>query len=296
MPSSAQDAVPGPLRLRRLLPPGASATVEEIVDELELTALAERGTAERAARIEPGPAADPNGPSAAGTEASLRRPYLLLNMISTADGRASLAGRSGAIGGRADRELFHGLRTAVDAVMAGAGTVRAERYRRLVRNECRREIRRERGFAEEPLACIVSGRLALSCEIPLLADPDARVAIVTTSAASLPRECRAEIEYVRAERAGALDLPSAMSELCERFGIRTLLCEGGPHLNVQLLAAGLVDELFLSLSPRLAGGDATSGSLRILSGPELDPPVALELVAALEHDSHLFLRYRVART
>ncbi len=54
-------------------------------------------------------------------------------MVSTADGRASIAGRSGPIGNRADRELFHGLRTAVDAVMAGAGTVRAERYGRIVR-------------------------------------------------------------------------------------------------------------------------------------------------------------------
>jgi riboflavin-specific deaminase-like protein len=255
------------LTLRRLLPHGPPTTVERLVDELDL--------ADRAA---------------AGSGS---RPYLLLNMISTVDGRATVGGRSGAIGGQADRELFHGLRTAVDAVMAGAGTVRAERYRRLVRDERRREIRRERGLAEEPLACIVSGRLALSSEIPLLADPDARVAILTTSTASLPEECRASVDYVRATREGVLDLSSAMSELRERLGVRTILCEGGPHLNSQLLAEGLVDELFLSLSPKLAGGDATSETLRILSGPELDPPVGLELVGALEHDSHLFLRYRV---
>jgi riboflavin biosynthesis pyrimidine reductase len=214
-------------------------------------------------------------------------------MISTADGRATLGGRSGAIGEQADKELFHGLRTAVDAVMAGAGTIRDERYHRLVRDERRRKIRRERGLPEEPLACIVSGRLALDGEIPLLADPQARVAILTTSAASLPQECLADIQYIRAAHEGVLDLPKAMSELRKRFGVRTLLCEGGPHLNCQLLAAGLVDELFLSLSPKLAGGDAMSETLRILSGPELDPPVTLELVAALEHDSHLFLRYRV---
>jgi riboflavin-specific deaminase-like protein len=261
------------LTLRRLRPHGAPTTVERLVDELACPR--EGDLADRAA---------------AGSGS---RPYLLLNMISTVDGRATLGGRSGAIGGQADRELFHGLRTAVDAVMAGAGTVRAERYRRLVRDARRREIRRERGLAEEPLACIVSGRLALSSEIPLLADPDARVAILTTSTASLPEECRASVDYVRATREGVLDLPSAMSELRERLGVRTILCEGGPHLNSQLLAEGLVDELFLSLSPKLAGGDATSETLRILSGPELDPPVGLELVGALEHDSHLFLRYRV---
>jgi riboflavin-specific deaminase-like protein len=274
MASGARDTARGPaLTLRRLLPHGAPTTVEQLVEELACPR--EGDLAERAA---------------AGSGS---RPYLVLNMISTADGRASLGGRSGAIGGEADKELFHGLRTVVDAVMAGAGTVRAERYGRLVRDERRRQIRRERGLAEEPLACIVSGRLALTSEIPLLADPDARVAIVTASPESLPEDCRADIDYVRAAREGVLDLPSAMSELRGRLGVRTVLCEGGPHLNSQLLAEGLVDELFLSLSPKLAGDDVASETLRIVSGPELDPPIALELLAVLEHDSHLFLRYKI---
>jgi riboflavin biosynthesis pyrimidine reductase len=255
------------LALRRLLPPGEPTPVERLVEDLDLSERAAAGSGSR--------------------------PYLLLNMISTADGRATLGGRSGAIGDEADKALFHGLRMVVDAVMAGAGTVRAEHYRRLVRDECRREIRRKHGFAEEPLACIVSGRLALGSDIPLLADPQARVAIITTSTASLPEDCEADIQYIRAVRGGVLDWASAMSELREHHGVRTLLCEGGPHLNSQLLAHGLVDELFLSLSPRLAGGDAMSETLRILSGPELDPPLPLELISVLEHDSHLFLRYRV---
>jgi riboflavin biosynthesis pyrimidine reductase len=269
MPTDPKAALDGPEpALRRLLPLGEPISVERFVAELDL--------ADRAG---------------ARTDS---RPYLLLNMISTADGRATLDGRSGDIGEVADKALFLELRTAVDAVMVGAGTLRAERYRRLVRTERRREARRERGLAEEPLACIVSGRLALDSGIPLLADPDARVAILTSSEASLSEDCAAEIEYVRAARDGVLDLPAAMAELHERFGVRTLLCEGGPHLGAQLLAEGLLDELFLSLSPKLAGGDAISETLRILSGPELDPPVSLDLVSALEHNSHLFLRYRVA--
>ena len=264
MPRYVQDAAPEqPLAFKRLLPTGDPIGVEEVVEGLSL----------------------------ASTSAA--RPYVLLNMVSTADGRASLGGRSGPLGNQADRELFHGLRTAVDAVMAGAGTVRAERYRRLVRDERRRQIRRERGLAEEPLACIVSGRLGLSADIPLLADPQARVAIVTSSAASLPEDCAGKIDYIRAQRDGVLDLPGALAELRERFGVRTLLCEGGPHLNSHLLAAGLVDELFLSLSPKLAGDDAGGEALRILSGSKLDSPVELELVAVLEHDSHLFLRYKI---
>jgi riboflavin-specific deaminase-like protein len=253
--------------LRRLLPAGEPLGVERFVEELDLAERARAG--------------------------DRTRPYVMLNMVSSVDGRATLGGRSGALGGEADKQLFHGLRTVVDAVMAGAGTVRAERYRRLVRDEGARKMRHERGLAQEPLACIVSGRLALSDEVPLLADPQARVAIVTASEASLPQECRADIQYVRAAREGVLDLPGAMSQLRERFAIGTLLCEGGPHLNSHLLAEGLVDELFLSVSPKLAGGDSMSETLRIVSGPQLDPPAALELIGAVEHESHLFLRYRV---
>ena len=72
-----------------------------------------------------------------------------------------------------------------------------------------------------------------------------------------------------------------------------MLCEGGPHLNAQLLAAGLVDELFLSLGPLLAGGGGPGEALRIIAGADLDPPVRLELLGVLESESQLFLRYAV---
>ena len=254
--------------LSRLFPPGEPAGAEQIVAGFELDGLAAAGPSDC--------------------------PHVLLNMVSTADGHATLGGRSGPISGPADRALFHGLRMAVDAVMAGAATVRVERYGRIIPDESRRQARVARGLRAEPLACIVSGRLALDGDIPLLANPAARVVILTSSAASLP-ESEADVHYIRAERDGLLDLPAALAELRERFGVRTLLCEGGPHLNAQLLGAGLVDELFLSLAPLLAGGDPIAGgeALRILAGPELSPPVALKLLGVLEYDSSLFLRYGV---
>jgi riboflavin-specific deaminase-like protein len=222
------------------------------------------------------------------------RPHVLLNMVSTVDGRATVGGRSGPLGSRADRRLFHELRAAVDAVMAGAGTVRAERYGRIIPEPSRRRRRRERGLSEEPLACIVSARLSLAPQLPLLSDPAARVVILTASPERLPQTA-ARLDYVRARRGDRLDLPAALAELRDRFAVRTLLCEGGPHLNSQLLAAGLVDELFLSLSPKLAGGDPQAGDppLRILAGEELEPPVELELRGALRSDSQLFLHYGV---
>jgi riboflavin biosynthesis pyrimidine reductase len=85
-----------------------------------------------------------------------------------------------------------------------------------------------------------------------------------------------------------------MAELRERFSVATLLCEGGPHLNAYLLAEGLVDELFLALAPKLAGGDPASGeSLRIIAGSAMPEPAELSLLGLLEHDSYLFARYCV---
>ncbi|MGO9489063.1 MAG: dihydrofolate reductase family protein [Solirubrobacteraceae bacterium] len=256
----------GSLQLEQLLPTGPPATVPEVIEQL--------GLWERQA-VPP------------------ERPRALLNMIATVDGRATIGGRSGAISSPADRALFHGLRSAVDAVLVGAGTVRTERYGRMIRDESVRRLRVERGLAEEPLACIVSGRLALPEDLPLLREPDARVAILTASTASLPAPS-AQVEYVRTEGA-RLDLPAALREVARRFALQTMLCEGGPHLARELLAEGLIDEIYLSVSPLLAGGEPAGGeALRILAGAELEPPGALELLGVLGSGSSLFLRYGVS--
>ncbi|MGO9249056.1 MAG: dihydrofolate reductase family protein [Solirubrobacteraceae bacterium] len=287
------------ITFRRLLPSGDPVTAEEIVTGL--------GLHERS-----------GGVPLAGTGSGGReRPYVVLNMAATLDGRATLQGRSGPISGPADRALFHGLRSVVDAVMAGAGTMRTERYGPIVPDPGRRRLRCERGLDERPLACVVSASLAgLTPELPLLADADSRVIVLTASPQSLP-VLPARVEYVRARREdGSLDLAAALVELHDRLHVRTLLCEGGPHLNLGLLSAGLVNELFLSISPLLAGGGPLAGApvdagsvgstsvggdlvahddqpLRILAGIDFTPPLTLELCSVLEHDSHLFLRYRV---
>ncbi len=286
--------------LHRLLPPAAPATAQEILESFGLHVPAVRASAETASKASAETAAQASAETASKAPPETpARPRVLLNMVSTIDGRATIGGRSGPIGGRADRELFHALRTVVDAVMVGAGTARAERYGPLVREDSARELRRGRGLSEQPLACIVSGRLAFGGEdIPLLLDPRTRVAILTSSQANLPaaagaKRIEAQIEYIRTTRAGRLDLPRALVELHERFAVDTVLCEGGPHLNAQLLMAGLVDEFFLSLAPTLAGDVAAGEALRILAGADLDPPVELELLSVLESESHLFLRYGV---
>src|SRR3954447_13947955 len=124
------------------------------------------------------------------------RPYLGLNMVATTDGKATIDGRSGPIGNQADRELFHELRAQVDAVMAGAGTVRAERYGRIVKDPGRRERRGARGLGHDPIAVVVSGRLDLSPDLPLFQAPEQRVVVITASDGEIG-DCPAEVHYIR---------------------------------------------------------------------------------------------------
>ena len=212
------------------------------------------------------------------------RPYLVLNMVMTADGRVTIGGRSGPIGNEADQDLFHALRTRVDAVMVGAGTLRAEKYGRLVRKPERREARLRAGLEPDPLAVIVSGRLDLPTDLPILAEPDQEVLVATFSDAELPGPA---ISYLRF-RDGAVDMRRLLAVLRGR-GVRSVLCEGGPTLNAELLRAGGVDELFHCLAPKLAGEpDAPT----MVTGV-LHETVGMEVVSLLESDSHLFIRFRL---
>jgi riboflavin-specific deaminase-like protein len=210
------------------------------------------------------------------------RPYLALNMAATADGRVAIGGRSAPVAGAADRALFHELRTQADAVMAGAGTVRTERYGRVTKNE-ELAARRER----EAVAVLVSGRLDLPADLPLLADASSRVVIVTASNGSLDGVA-AEVSYIRQPRDRSLG--GAMATLRTEHGIRSILCEGGPHLNSELFRQGLVDEVFLCVSPRIAGEPDQPASLE---GIALPGPVDLDLITLHEAEDHLFFRYRV---
>jgi riboflavin biosynthesis pyrimidine reductase len=227
-------------RFRRLLPgDGIEATAAELVAELDLAALAP---------------AD--------------RPAVVLNMIASLDGRVTVEGRTGPLANRADFEMFHALRGAADAVLVGAGTVRAEGYGPM-----------------EQLAVVASASLDLSPELGLLRAPGNRVVIVTPSEGELPGSCAAEVTYVR-----AADLGTALKRLRSEHGVRSVVCEGGPHLNAALLPAGLIDELHLVLSPMVVGG---ARSLTLLESPPIDPPLAGRLVWLLESGGYVFARYRL---
>lgn len=241
-------------------------------------------------RLHPDPAtvdsAEQLGDLALGARAHDDRPWVITNFATTADGRATIDGRSGAIGDDGDMEVFRRLRTQVDALLVGTRTLRIERYGRAVRRPELRAARVALGLAPEPLLALVSRSGELPLEAPLFDEPQARVVAFVPPGTPTPA-CAAQVELVELD-VSELTLTAALRTLRQRHGVRALLCEGGPTLMSALLHERLVDELFLTLAPQLAGGGAAP---TMTVGPPLSAPAALELVWALERAGSLYLRY-----
>jgi riboflavin-specific deaminase-like protein len=212
------------------------------------------------------------------------RPYLALNMVSTLDGKATIEWRTKGISSDLDRELFHHLRTQADAVMVGAGTARVERYGRIAKSDELRAKREREGLAADPLAVVVSASLDLPADLPLLQQREQKV-VIATGADAVLQGTQAEIEYLRVGD----DLPLLLSTLRQEHGVRSILCEGGPTLNSHLFAAGLVDELFLTMSPKVSGGAA---ALTIVAGRGLVEPAEMAPVSVAIGEGELFTRWQ----
>jgi riboflavin-specific deaminase-like protein len=212
------------------------------------------------------------------------RPYLGINMVSSLDGKATLDWRTKGLSSDADRRLFHHLRTQADAVMVGAGTAREERYGRMTKNDELRQKRMNEGRVADALAVVVSGRLDLPPDLPLLNEPEQRVVIATASEEEIPG-VTGDVEYARTGD----DLPRLLAYLHDEHGVRSILCEGGPTLNSHLFAAGVVDELFLTFNPKVLGG---ASALTIVAGRELVEPAEPHLVSVAEHEGELYTRWR----
>ena len=232
------------------------------------------------------------------------RPWVMVNMIASADGAVTVDGVSGGLGSPADRAVFRAVRACADWILVGAATVRAERYGLPRPSAAAREARRAAGRSEQPGLAVVSASLDLDPDLPMLADQrpgEARPLILTGPDAPSDRAERlAEAaEVVRLEpspsrtetaTAGRLGSPAAVLGELGRRGAQVVLSEGGPTLNAWLADAGMIDELCLSFAPVLAGGP----SPRLLHGAA-PAPTALELVHLLEEDGMLFARYLALR-
>jgi riboflavin biosynthesis pyrimidine reductase len=215
------------------------------------------------------------------------RPFVFLNMVASVDGRAAIGGGTHTLGSATDTLLLGELRVLADAVLIGSGTLRAEGYGRLVGSPERVARRTADGRSPTPTAVLLSRSLDLPWDAGLFAAPEQPVLVYTSSGEDVPKVA-APMEVVRlADAAPAV----ALRDLRAR-GVRALLCEGGPTLNRALLTAGQVDELFLTLSPLLAGN---AEAPRIVEGADFPVPLGLALEWVLHHDDELYLRYRIRR-
>ncbi len=212
-----------------------------------------------------------------------------MNFIESADGAVTLGGRSGALGGETDRAVMQVLRTMADVLMIGAGTVRAEGYGGVRLDEPDAAWRRERGLSEHPPLAVVSHRLDIEPGHPFFAEAVVRPFVVTHDAAPAGRRRALEdVPEVLVCGADGVDLAVALDALAER-GMTQVLCEGGPRLFGSLLEAGLVDELCVTIAPRIVGGDAG----RIDRGaPEADRRFRLASSFA-DDEGYVLLRYAV---
>lgn len=222
-----------------------------------------------------------------GDRATADRPYTVANMIESVDGRGSFDGRSSALGDAGDKQVFRALRSVCDVVLAGTGTLATEHYGRLVRDADVQAARERHGLAPQPLLCTVTRSGHVPPEIPLLADPDARVVIYSGAAVDLG-DVAAAVQVITVDP-DRLSVAAALRDLRIRRQARLVLCEGGPTILGQLIGDRGLDELFLTFAGKLAGGAGPA----IVSGLTLPDPLAVSLLWLLEQDGSLFLRYRL---
>lgn len=220
----------------------------------------------------------------------VREPWLRANMVSTLDGAAQHDGRSQAISGATDMRIFGVLRALADVVLVGAETVRQEGYRPARAREAFAERREAAGQGPAPAIAIVTASLDLDFSLPLFASPEVPTLVLTGAGAAPDRVATAEKAGARVVIAGdgmGVDPARAVRALGD-LGMTRLLTEGGPRLLGQLVAAGVLDELCLTVSPMLTAGDAQ----RIAGGPSIAVPARFELTSLLEEAGFLYSRYR----
>lgn len=257
------------------------------------------------------------------------RPYVVINMVSTVDGNITLDHNRyrEPIGSDVDRGLMVRLRGGADAVLRGAETVRAYPYYPKAAPESA-AARQAAGRPPHPRAVVVTA----SCRLPLdssyfqgapqrplvftspAADPARREAAAQLADIELlepaggqapgePVASKAPSEGAEPEARGAgagpqapevggVDWHEVLARLRTKYGVERLLVEGGPRVNYDLFALDVVDELFCTIAPKIAG---QRDDLTMVEGPRLLVPLPrLRLMTVYAHEDELFLRYRVA--
>jgi riboflavin biosynthesis pyrimidine reductase len=236
------------------------------------------------------------------------RPAVVSNFVSTLDGVVSYATPEAAGGGEIsgffepDRFVMGLLRALADAVLIGAGTLRAGTDERWTPQSIHppadaafAELRADLGLSTQPITAVVTASGALDLTHPGLADPEVPALILTTDRGAEALGTAEHSAHVEVVPLGpSIGASGILRALADR-GAKLVLCEGGPHLIGTLLEAGLVDELFLTLAPQLAGRAAGTDRLGLVEGAAFDASRApwARLVDLRLAGDHLFTRYRL---
>lgn len=217
-------------------------------------------------------------------------PHVRSNFVTSIDGAIEIEGRSGELGGPADRRVFRLLRWLCDVVLVGAGTARTEDYGPVIVPAERREMRAAAGLAPVPPVAVITGTLDFN--------PGARLFTSGTTSGIRPIMLTSDTTPIERRQAlskvadivicgeTTVEPKAALTALAER-GLLRVLTEGGPNLHAQLARDGLLDELCLTVAPTLAG----PGHLGMMAGEPWRAPTDLRLGQVLEEDGVLFLRY-----
>ncbi len=228
---------------------------------------------------------------------SADRPYVAMNMVTTLDGKVVVGGTGTTklIGSAIDHALMERINLQADAILGGASTVRADglHYPQIT-PETQRE-RRERGLRPRPLWVVVSRRGEMPLDAPFFRTDRTQLAAIVSGVASRSQVAalgqRVQVVRLGATGSAALDAHEVLAILRRDWGVQRLVCLGGPRTNAWLIEAGLVDELFLTIAPKIQGG---GGGTTAVEGHGFSPHalVQLELLSAYRAGSELFLRYR----
>jgi 2,5-diamino-6-(ribosylamino)-4(3H)-pyrimidinone 5'-phosphate reductase len=213
------------------------------------------------------------------------RPYVVVNMVSSIDGRATIGGKASHLGSDIDRQAMRKLRSKADAVMIGANTLRAEKLSLGLD---------EFSSGRQPIAVIVTNTGDLPLDTNLITAKQQEVLVVTGQDTpdrfvNLLRES-ATVLQVSASPSGGANLEQTLEILRAEHEVELMLVEGGPSLNQSLISGNLADELFLTLAPKLLGG---TSDLTILDIQAL-APIDAKLLSVHLAGSELFLRYSLS--
>lgn len=224
------------------------------------------------------------------------RPYVMINMVMSADGKVVVDGTEEGIGSSTDRRLMRELRVNADVVLAGAGTLRVSGTSPRLGDPALEELRIRRGKPRFPTAAVLSRTGVLPFERLFFTGRDFDSVVYLTN--STPPEALAA---ARATGRAVYPLPddnavdAMLRHMRHELCAEVLLVEGGPTLNAGLFALGAVDEFFLTVGPVIVGGRDTLTAVEGSRAFSPEQMQRLELVSAAPNPetSEIYLRYRV---